>query len=59
MMESNPFKELETQEVAPKEIKEKLMKDVQELKLLMDMGSLFSFNYASVVENFFKTKKKK
>ena len=49
-MERNPFKELETHEVAPKEIKEKLMKDVQELKLLMDMGSLFSFNYASVVE---------
>ncbi len=58
-MEKNPFKELETQEEAPKEIKEKLMKDVEELKLLMDMGSLFSFNYASVIENFLKTKKKK
>ena len=57
-MGKNPYKQLEPQLEVPEEIKEKVMQDVEDLKLLMDMGALFSMNYVSVLESFFKSKNK-
>lgn len=54
----NPFKDLglPAKEV-PKELRKKVMDDVNSVKLLLDLTSLFSSNYASSIESFFKTKK--
>ncbi|WP_160128527.1 hypothetical protein [Kordia antarctica] len=54
----NPFKKLnEPPKEVPIELKKKVMDDVASFKFFMDMGSLFSFNYAQTVEAFFKKKK--
>ena len=56
----NPFKKLESpQERLPENMKKKVMNDVASFKLFADLASLFSSNYASVIENFFKERKKK
>lgn len=56
-MEKNPFKELETEKEVPLEIKENVMENIESLKLLMEMGDLFSLKYSSIVKSFFITKK--
>lgn len=55
----NPFKCIghPPQEV-PKDLKKKVIDDVNSIKLLMDFSNLFSSNYAASIESFFKTKKK-
>lgn len=55
----NPFKKLGAppQEL-PSDLKKKVMDDVNSVKLIMELTSLFSSNYASTIESFFKTKKK-
>lgn len=54
----NPFKKLnEPSREVPKELKKKVMDDVASFKFFMDIGSLFSLNYAQTVEAFFKRKK--
>ncbi|SDZ94519.1 hypothetical protein SAMN05443667_101385 [Flavobacterium gillisiae] len=59
MENENPFKKigLPPQEV-PKELKQKVMDDVNAVKFIMEVTSLFSSNYASTVESMFKTKNK-
>jgi hypothetical protein len=53
----NPFKELEqTLQEAPPHLKKKVMSDVAAAKLLMEMASLFTFNYMAAVEGIFMTK---
>ncbi len=52
----NPFRELEAslREVPPG-MKKKVMNDIAAAKLIMDLGSLFSFNMASALRRLFKT----
>ena len=54
----NPFKELEAslREVPPG-MKKKVMNDIAAAKLIMDMGSLFSFNLGAALKRLFKTQK--
>ena len=55
----NPFKKLgEPPKEVPKEIKEKVMNDIAAFKLFTEFASVFSSNYASVAESFFKRRKK-
>jgi len=55
----NPFKEMEKplKEVPP-EMRKKVMADVATAKLIMDMLSLFTNNYSSVLDGILKTRKK-
>lgn len=55
----NPFKKIGVppQEL-PSDLKKKVMDDVNSVKLLMEISSLFSSNYVSTIESFFKTKKR-
>ncbi|NNE78559.1 MAG: hypothetical protein HKN31_15965 [Pricia sp.] len=55
----NPFKELDEriQEVPPG-MKKKVMQDVAIAKLVMELSSLFTFNYKSIIEGLFKTRTK-
>lgn len=57
MENENPFKKigLPPQEV-PKELKQKVMDDVNTLKFILEVTSLFSSNYAATIESMFKTK---
>ena len=55
----NPFKEIgQPSKEVPKELKVKVMNDVSTLKLIMEASSLFSSNYAGVVEGFFKKRER-
>ena len=56
-MEQNPFKELETQKEVPEEIKEKVMENIETLKLFMEVGDLFSLKFSAIFESLLKTKK--
>ncbi|MEE9362859.1 MAG: hypothetical protein V3U92_09715 [Cellulophaga sp.] len=52
----NPFKELETSLLeVPPEMRKKVMSDIATAKLIMEMASLFTFNYSSVLEGLIKT----
>ena len=57
MKETNPFKRLETQKEPPEDIKKEVIKEIDSVKLIMEMGELFTSNYASVLESLFKSKK--
>ena len=52
----NPFKELEAslREVPPG-MKKKVMNDIAAAKLIMDLGSLCSFNIGSALRRLFRT----
>lgn len=56
---NNPFKELDklVREVPPN-LKKKVMNDVATAKLLMELGSLFTLNYQSLISGMFKSRKK-
>jgi hypothetical protein len=58
-MNENPFKKLglPPQEV-PTELRQKVMDDINAVKLLIEITSLFSSNYAETIEGMFKTKNK-
>lgn len=56
-MEENPFKQLETHKEVPKEIKVKIMDNIEALELFMELGDLFSRKFCSIFESFLKTKK--
>ncbi len=53
--ETNPFKDMESNEDAPKHLKEKVMRDVNYLKFMTDVADLFSFKYAETVQTLFQT----
>ena len=56
-MKNNPFKELETNKEVPEEVKKNVMHDIASIKLLKELGDLFSIKYSEVVKSFFKTNK--
>ena len=59
MEEKNPFKKLgQPPKEVPKELKKKVMDDVNSFKLFAEVVSLFSSNYSEVVASFFKKRKK-
>ena len=56
---NNPFKDLERSLLdAPPHLKKKVMSDVATAKLIMDMASLLTLNYGSVLEGMFRTNKR-
>lgn len=58
-LKNNPFKDLErTLLNAPPHMKKKVMSDVAMAKLIMDMASLLTLNYGSVLEGLFRTNKR-
>ncbi|MEX0291247.1 MAG: hypothetical protein AB3N14_19245 [Flavobacteriaceae bacterium] len=55
----NPFKELEKSLLeVPPEMKKKVMNDVATAKLLIDMGSLYTYNYPSTIKEMLPKKDK-
>ena len=56
---NNPFKELDklVREVPPN-LKKKVMSDVATAKLLMELASLFTLNYQSLISGMFKSRRK-
>ena len=57
--QNNPFKDLERSlRDVPPHMKKKVMSDVATAKLVMDMASLFTLNYGSVIEGMFRTTKR-
>lgn len=55
----NPFKEMEKSlQDVPAHMKKKLMSDIATAKLVMEMASLFTCNYKSILEEMFKTNPK-
>ena len=57
--QNNPFKDLERSLLdVPPHMKKKVMSDVATAKLVMDMASLFTLNYGSVLEGMFRTNKR-
>jgi hypothetical protein len=59
MENENPFKKigLPSQEV-PKDLKNKVMEDVNTVKLLLELSNLFTLNYVDTIEGMFKTLKR-
>ena len=56
----NPFKKLvHPPKKVPEELKKKVMDDVSAFQLFIDAAKLFSFNYASAAESFFKKRTQK
>lgn len=54
---NNPFIELEKSlKDAPIGMKKKVMSDVATAKLIMDLASLFSYNFSEAIKGIFKTK---
>ena len=54
----NPFKKLnQPPKEVPKELKKKVMDDIASYKLFSEIAGVFSSNYASVAESFFKQRK--
>lgn len=51
----NPFKRMETSHEVPKELKEKIMRDVNYIRFFTDIADLFSMKYAETVQTLFKT----
>lgn len=54
----NPFKELERSLLeVPPEMKKKVMNDIATAKLIIDMGSLYAYNYPAAVKDALRKKK--
>ncbi len=51
----NHFKTMESNEQAPQELREKVMRDVNHLQSVADVGDLFFMKYAETVETLFPT----
>jgi len=58
-LKNNPFKDLERSlRDVPPHMKKKVMSDVAIAKLILEMASLFTLNYGSVLEGMFRTNKR-
>lgn len=56
---NNPFKNLEGNlKDVPPELRKRVMDDVAAAKLIMELGNLFTGNFASIIEGMMKTKTK-
>ena len=59
MENQNPFKKIGLPPIeVPNDLKKKIMDDVNSAKLIMEVTSLFSSNFASTLESLFKTNNK-
>ncbi len=57
---TNPFKELERSLLeVPPHMKQRVMDDIAAAKLLMDIGTLVSYNYPEAIERTLKERKKR
>jgi hypothetical protein len=55
----NPFKGIQGDlKDVPPELRRKVMNDIAMAKLLMDMATLFTGNYSSLIEGMLKTNEK-
>lgn len=52
---NNPFKMLESNEEAPKELKEKVIRNVNNIQLVSDAAELLSVKYVETVQTLFET----
>ncbi len=50
----NPFKEILTNEKVPEILRDKVVNDINFIKLSLDMADLFVVKYPSVVKEFFE-----
>ncbi|KAA2215964.1 MULTISPECIES: hypothetical protein [Maribacter] len=58
--DQNPFKRMQGDlKDVPPELRQKVMNDVAMAKLIMEMATLFTSNYGSLIESLLKTKKTK
>lgn len=58
--DQNPFKRMQGDlKDVPPELRQKVMNDVAMAKLIMELGTLFTSNYGSLIEGLLKTKKSK
>lgn len=58
--DQNPFKRMQGDlKDVPPELRQKVMNDVAMAKLIMEMATLFTSNYGSLIESLLKTKKSK
>ncbi|RRQ47785.1 hypothetical protein DZC72_15575 [Maribacter algicola] len=58
--DQNPFKRMQGDlKDVPQELRQKVMNDVAMAKLIMEMATLFTSNYGSLIESLLKTKKTK
>lgn len=55
----NPFKEIIHHEKLPDTLKEKVISDVESIKLFLDMADLTMVKYPSLMENLYKLLKSK
>lgn len=56
----NPFKAIQGDlKDVPPELRKKVMSDIALAKLMMEMATLFTSNYASLIEGLLKTRKSK
>ena len=56
----NPFIHIDQPlKEVPKELKAKVMADIAMAKLIMDLGTLFSYNIGDVIETVIKSRKDK
>lgn len=57
--DKNPFKMLEGDlKDVPPEMRKKVMADVARAKLIMDVATLFTSNYGTLIKGLLKTNKK-
>jgi hypothetical protein len=57
--DNNPFKALQADlKDVPPDMRKKVMADVAMAKLIMDMATLFTSNYAELISSMLKTNKK-
>lgn len=58
--DQNPFKRMQGDlKDVPPELRQKVMNDVALAKLILEMATLFTSNYGSLIEGLLKTKKTK
>lgn len=56
----NPFKALEASLLeVPPEMKQKVMNDIAAARLMLDIGTLLTYNYPSALENTLRKKRGK
>lgn len=60
MVKENPFKKInEPEKEVPKELRERVLKEIAAAKLITDMATLFTSNYKGTLGTLFFRKKNK
>lgn len=58
-MKENPFKKIETNEEAPKESREKILRELANIQLASELANHFTEKFGSVFNELFTSKKKR